>query len=76
MNLCVCVYKVCLGMKVTLTVSSDNGGFSLPFFLPPLSHTLAEYMKRVFVECYCHQLQRALRAGFVPRCPGKVACHL
>lgn len=47
---------LCLGVKVTLTVNSDNGSFSLPSFLPLPSRTQAEYMKPVCVGCYCRQM--------------------
>lgn len=51
-----CVRRgLCLGVKVTLTVNSDNRSFSLPSFLPLPSHTRAEYMKPVRVGCYRRQ---------------------
>lgn len=43
-------------VKVTFTVNSDNVTFSLPPFPPLPSHTPAEYMKPVCVECYRHQM--------------------
>lgn len=56
MCIALCVQQsLCLGLKVTLTVNSDNGSFSLPSFLPPPSHTQAEYMKLVRVGCYRRQ---------------------
>ena len=56
----VCVWRaqcgLCLRLKVTLTVNSDSGSFSLPPFLPLPSHTQTEYMKTVHVGCYRRQV--------------------
>ena len=75
---CVCLFCVfgegCASeVKVTLTVNSDNGSFSLPSFLPLPSHARAEYVKPVRVGCYRRQMTLPAAArreeGFIPSGP-------